>query len=174
MEQMKVCMLGAGGVGKTSLVARLTGRGFLDIYPSTIGVNIRKHPVVVDGRTVNLIVWDRSAEDEVRRVRSTYLRGCSGYVLVVDGTRPETLERAEALHAWMRETAGPLPFVLLLNKADLEAEWALPDEKIEALRSSGWNIHTTSARTNRGIEEAFVDLGRQILADGAGASSRNR
>ena len=162
MEQVKVCMLGSGGVGKTSLVARLVGQDFSTSYPSTAGVNISKHSFAFGSGGVTLILWDRSDENEVHRARSTYLRGCSGYILVADATRPETLDRAETLHAWMRQTAGALPFVLVVNKADLKAQWALPDERLDALKNQGWTIYHASARTSEGVDEAFEALARTL------------
>lgn len=162
MEQVKVCMLGSGGVGKTSLIARLVGHDFSTSYPSTAGVNISKRSFELGTGTVTLILWDRSDENEVHRARSTYLRGCSGYVLVADATRPETLDRAETLHAWMRQTTGALPFVLIVNKADMQAQRALANERLDALKNQGWTIHHASARTSEGVDEAFEALARKL------------
>lgn len=41
--------------------------------------------------------------------------------LVADGTRRHSLERAVALPQRIREKIGPVPFLLRINKADLEA-----------------------------------------------------
>jgi GTPase SAR1 family protein len=49
MIQKKVCMVGASGVGKTSLVAKFIHSIFSDKYLTTVGVKIDKKTVTVDG-----------------------------------------------------------------------------------------------------------------------------
>jgi signal recognition particle receptor subunit beta len=88
----------------------------------------------------------------------SYLRGAAGYVLVADGTRPSTLEVALSLRQRVEAEYGPLPFELLLNKADLEDQWAIEATTIEALRQEGWSVRPSSALTGQGVEDAFQDL----------------
>ena len=94
MLQKKICLLGAFGVGKTSLVRRYVDTIFSDTYLTTVGVKIDKKVMTVGSEQMALILWDIAGEDAVSAVRVTYLRGAAGYLLVVDGTRPETLETA--------------------------------------------------------------------------------
>ena len=90
--ERKVCLLGAAGVGKTSLVRRYVEGIFSDAYLSTIGVKIDRRAVTLGVDTVNLMVWDIEGETDHRSLRMRYLRGAAGYLLVADGTRPETLD----------------------------------------------------------------------------------
>lgn len=158
-----MCMLGAFSVGKTSLVRRYVESVFSDAYLTTVGVKIDKKTVEVNGQPVALILWDIAGEDEVASVRMSYLRGAAGYLLVADGTRAATLEVARSLRARVEAELGPLPFVLLLNKADLVAEWAVTDEALNALRSSGWSMRLTSAKTGAGVEDAFRELALRLV-----------
>jgi small GTP-binding protein len=86
MTQKKICMLGSFSVGKTSLVARYVSSVFSDKYLTTVGVKIDKKTVAVDGADVTLLLWDIYGEDDFQKLRMSYLRGASGYLLVVDGT----------------------------------------------------------------------------------------
>ena len=99
MIQKKICMLGGFAVGKTSLVARYVTSMFSEKYLTTVGVKIDKKQVAVDGRDVTLMLWDIYGQDDFQDVQTSQLRGMSGYLLVVDGTRRATLETA-------RETAS--------------------------------------------------------------------
>ena len=97
MIQKKVCMLGGFAVGKTSLVARFVRSIFSEKYLTTVGVKIDKKAVMAGDREVTLVLWDINGQDEFQDVQESYLRGMSGYLLVVDGTRRATLETAAKL-----------------------------------------------------------------------------
>jgi hypothetical protein len=162
MLQKKICLLGAFGVGKTSLVRRFVDTIFSDAYLTTVGVKIDKKTVTVGSEELALILWDIAGEDEVAAVRVTYLRGAAGYLLVVDGTRPETLETAASIQKRITAELGAIPFFVLLNKSDLVEDWALAPERIEQLEATGWSFRRTSAKTGMGVEETFQELAARL------------
>lgn len=162
MLQKKICLLGAFGVGKTSLVRRYVDTIFSDTYLTTVGVKIDKKVLGVAGEEMALILWDIAGEDAVSAVRVSYLRGAAGYLLVVDGTRPETLETAASIQKRIDAELGPVPFFVLLNKSDLVEDWALAPERIEALEAAGWNFRRTSAKTGLAVEETFLELAARL------------
>ena len=162
MIQKKVCMIGAFAVGKTSLVARYVESVFSDRYHTTVGVKVDKKLVRVDGRETALLLWDLYGEDEFQPLATTYFRGMSGYLLVADGTRRATLDKALELHARVVESAGELPFVLVLNKSDLADEWEIDESEILRLARE-WPVIRTSAKTGAGVEDAFDRLARDML-----------
>ena len=164
MISKKICLLGASGVGKTSLVRRFVDGSFSDIYMTTIGVKIDKKIVENERESLNLIVWDLSGEDEFSQVQMSYLRGAAGYLLVVDGTRPATCDKALELKSRADQVAGDVPVVLLTNKADLADQWRISEQDMSGLEAQGWLLAKTSAKTGAGVEEAFLLLGRQLIA----------
>lgn len=164
MIQKKVCMLGATGVGKTSLVSQFVLSVFSDTYLTTIGVKVDKKTVSVDGRDVTLLLWDIYGQDEFQTVRASYLRGASGYLLVADGTRPLTLATARELQSVADGVIGRVPFVLVLNKSDLANEWHVDDRALWRLAEDGWSVIRTSARTGEGVEQAFLTLAKRMTA----------
>ncbi len=163
MIQKKICLLGGHAVGKTSLVARFVRSIFSESYHTSIGVKIDKKVVTVGTEEVSLMIWDLAGEDEFGPANVAYLRGASGYLLVLDGTRRSSLDRALAVQQRAHETIGPLPFIVLINKADLAAEWELSDEDLSDLEKRGWRLHRTSAKTGEFVEAAFQTLGAAML-----------
>jgi small GTP-binding protein len=162
--QKKICMLGGFSVGKTSLVKRFVASVFSEAYLTTVGVKIDKKTVHLGERTVNLILWDVAGEDDISTIRMSYLRGCAGYVLVADGTRPLTLGVALTLRERVEAEHGHLPFVLLLNKNDLQEQWAIDSTELDNLREAGWSVRSTSAQTGEGVEDAFRELAVRVAA----------
>jgi small GTP-binding protein len=162
MIQKKICLLGAFAVGKTSLVARFIKSIYSDQYLTTVGVKVDKKTVTIDGEEINLIVWDLAGEDEFQKVQLSYLRGASGYLLVADGTRLDTIETAHMLQARVTEAVGQLPFIFLINKSDLTNDWEVDDHTIAALQNQGWSVIKSSAKTGEGVEEAFKMLAKSL------------
>ncbi|HMG04482.1 MAG TPA: Rab family GTPase [Chthoniobacterales bacterium] len=162
MIQKKICMIGTSGVGKTSLVAKFVHSLFSDKYLTTVGVKIDKKTVSVNGAEVTLMIWDLAGDDDYQRLQTSYLRGTSGYLLVADGTRAITLDQAIEIQSRVAEAAGPLPFLLVLNKADLAAQWEIDETRMDELTARGWKPVKTSAKDGPGVEEAFVELGRLV------------
>ena len=162
VQQKKICMLGGFSVGKTSLVKRYVESVFSETYLTTVGVKIDKKTVTLGDKTVHLILWDLAGEDDMASLRMSYMRGSAGYVLVADGTRTATLEVALALRKRVEAEYGPLPFALLINKNDLREQWTVTDDDLEKLRTDGWWVRTSSARTGEGVEDAFTDLATRV------------
>ena len=163
MIQKKICLLGSFGVGKTSLVSRFVHGSFSEKYLSTVGVKIDRKDLSIDGENVRLMVWDIHGQDEFQEVRKSYLRGMAGYLLVVDGTRPETLSVAMELHKLATDAVGNAPFVMLLNKSDLEEHWRLDDNQLAEVVDKDWTVCRTSAKTGEHVEEMFEKLGRMLV-----------
>jgi small GTP-binding protein len=154
-EKLKLCLIGATGVGKTSLVARYAHSIFSERYATTIGVKIETKEVQREGWSVTLVLWDLSGEDEFQAVQTGYLRGAAACLIVVDAARPETLGTALSLEQRARTTTGDVPFVIALNKADLLMSNDIDQRLREALKVRELKVVRTSAKTGEGVEEAF-------------------
>jgi len=163
MIKKKICMLGAFSVGKTSLVQRFVKSIFSDKYLTTVGVKIDKKSITVNEKDVDLILWDIYGEDDFQSVQTSYVRGASGYFLVIDGTRRNTLNTAMNIQKRVEEAIGKVPFILIFNKADIENEWEIDKETIDKIAGDGLNIIKTSAKTGMGVEEAFLMLTRKMI-----------
>jgi small GTP-binding protein len=163
--QKKVCMVGAFGVGKTSLVARFVKSIFSDKYLTTVGVKIDKKAMTVGGQELTLMLWDLAGEDALTQIKPIQIRGSSGYVLVVDGCRVSTLEAAIDIQSRIEADLGKLPFTCVVNKADLRDSWQVDAAALERLSSLGWNFLLTSAKTGEGVEALFEGLAVQMLQE---------
>ena len=165
--QKKICMIGAFAVGKTSLVKRFVESIFDERYQTTIGVKIDRKPVEVRGRTVNLILWDLAGDDDLEQLRMSHLRGAAGYILVADGCRRETLERAIGLQQRVCAVLGAVPFVLAINKVDVIEEWSIEENAIDFPGQRNWTLFRSSAKTGQNVENLFTALAEKMLEGSA-------
>lgn len=161
--QKKICMLGAAGVGKTSLIRRFVQSIYSEKYHTTIGVKIDKKTLTVGADEVTLLLWDLQGEDGEFKIRPSFLRGASGYFLVIDLTRHETLVTAFSIQKMVEREVGKLPFLVLFNKNDLTEEFEITDEEIADLAQYDWKTMRSSAKNGENVEEAFQLLTKEML-----------
>ena len=161
----KVCVVGDFAVGKTSVVERFVTNHFSEEYLSTVGVKIDTKEIEQPAFDVThkLVVWDVAGSDRFGDREFAYLRGASGYIYVVDGTRPLTIEAVETIRSQIDEKFGAAPAVLLVNKRDLVSEWEVGDERFESLSASFGSAFKTSAKTGEDVDDAFARLAQLIV-----------
>lgn len=165
MIKKKICLIGAFAVGKTSLVQQYLHSIFSEKYHTTVGVKIDKKSINIDDRSIDLIIWDLHGEDDFQTVRMSYLRGASGCLYVVDGTRRATLDVALDLQARVQQAIGAVPSILVINKCDLDTQWEIDDQTMESLRRKAFHIILTSAKTGHRVESAFFELAAHMLKE---------
>ncbi|MBC1220154.1 Rab family GTPase, partial [Nostoc sp. UCD120] len=130
---------------------------------TTVGVKIDKKAIEIQDKKINLILWDIYGEDEFQELQMSYLRGSAGYLLVVDGTRYNTLQKAFELQIKIEDAIGQVPFILVINKLDITDEWEIELAEIDDVTQKGWTVIKTSAKHGIGVEEAFQTLAKKIL-----------
>ena len=160
--QKKVCMLGSYAVGKSSLVRQFISSMFDDKYLATLGVKVDKKSVTVDGNEVMLMLWDVAGAEDHFSIPMSYCKGSAGYLLVIDSTRRDTLDRALDIAAEIERSIGRIPVVVALTKIDLTEQWALTDADLAKLATLNCPIIRSSAKTGEGVEQAFAELAKRV------------
>jgi small GTP-binding protein len=161
--QRKILMLGSFAVGKTSLVHKYVKRLFeKENYLTTVGVKVDKKIVEFDDQDIMLMIWDMAGEETLTKTHKLHLGGASGYLLVADGTRNDTLKHAQDIQKAVEKIHHKIPFILIINKTDLTAEWDIKEQDIEALKREGWKIVKSSAKTGEGVDDAFQWMARMV------------
>jgi small GTP-binding protein len=162
-------MVGQFGVGKTSLVRRFVFSLYDDHYLTTIGAKVDRKDVVAGSTPVTMMLWDIAGEDDLAPFKISHLRGASGYILVADGCRAESLAKAVELQQRITEEFGELPCVLVLNKFDLCEQWEIDRT---AAAQHGCPVFETSAKTGSGVEEMFLRLAQMLVDRHASETER--
>lgn len=163
MEQRKICMLGAFGAGKTSLVSRYVSGSFAGAQPGTLGVRIEKKPVETANGDMTLVIWDMVGANKYQTVQTSYLRLASAYLLVLDGTNAESAHAAIDVHHSVQALMGQIPYLVVVNKVDEIHNWIhTPQTPWSAIQHDAVDVLETSAKTGAGVNHAFEMLARSL------------
>ena len=159
----KVCLLGAPGVGKTSLVRRFAEHQFDDDYESSVAMAISKGALEVGDISLEMMLWDPGGKEAWAQYNSSFISGASGLMFVVDATKPRTLDHLLEAQTKGRGFIGSRPSVLVVNKSDLIADFALIKAQLDAAGKLNWHLLQASAKSGDSVDEAFEKLGELML-----------
>ena len=171
MPLYKICLLGDGGVGKTSLRERFLGKGFQSGYILTIGADFAVQNLEIDGRQYKFQIWDLAGQQRFSAVRALYYKGSHGAILVFDRTRPDSLYNLENWKNELFTNVGfQIPYIILGNKSDLPN--SIEEEVLNKFIAKSQseveeNLYkikylNTSAKTGLNVTDAFETLGLSI------------
>ena len=161
---IKITLLGEKNVGKTSLVYRYIENKFRDSYKATLGVNLLKKDMDVDGNGVSVQIWDLGGQESFRSLRKLYLEGANGAFVMFDLTDRKTFDKLNEWIESFKEARGIQPMVLIGNKSDLENQRKITDmEASNYAKDNNMELILTSAKTGQNVEEAFIRLTKRIL-----------
>jgi small GTP-binding protein len=166
----KILLLGDGGVGKTSLLRRFIDNSFTPDYKSTIGVQFMTRSVEIgDDKAIKLVIWDVAGQSRFTSYRHLYYKDAEGIILVYDITRPETFNNLEMwISDAVKHTAKNAHIAILGNKVDLDDRRTVSEDngKKYSIERSAVLFSETSAKTGFNVENAFLELTRNILSRG--------
>lgn len=149
----KVCVLGAGGVGKTRLTLALGGADRAAY--ARPGTRVLDAVLAADGGTpVPVRFWDGPGHVLLDSLNQSLLERARAWVLVADGTDAASVAALPWLHAGAAAHVGARPSLVLLNKRDLAlapSHWNPGD--LAAVRALG-PVLEVSAASGEGVEAA--------------------
>jgi Ras-related protein Rab-8A len=170
MKRIKILMLGDSGVGKTSIINRLTNNEFNQTkLVSTIGIDFKVIKVVVDGTPIQVQVWDTAGSEKFHKITTTYYKGCNGIMLVYDVSNRASLENIDYWISNIKSHGSESVHVALIgNKIDIRESNHTSDIVSTAEGQAVADKYSipyseTSAWTSTNLHESFHYLIEQIV-----------
>lgn len=166
----KICVVGNGGVGKTSMVLRYCENSFKESYLMTIGSNFSTKTVELADHPqlqVKLQLWDLAGQKHFSFVRPPFYRGATGIIYVYDLTRRSSFADMLEWRDEVEKVIGQKPSLLIGNKLDLarigQREVAAQDGEALKGEMHAMQYYETSAKEGDSVEDVFKVLTLEIL-----------
>jgi small GTP-binding protein len=150
----KVAIVGAGGVGKTTLLRRYATGKFRESRIMTIGVDFETIEVDLKGQPIKLTVWDLAGQERFAPFRDGFYKGARAVAMVFDVHDQASFDD---LPHWLQETQAVVPDAYQVvngNKTDLPRV-VTPDIGKAYAASINAAYVETSAKTGEGVGQFF-------------------
>ncbi|CAE7436412.1 RAB21, partial [Symbiodinium sp. KB8] len=143
---LKVCLLGEGRVGKTSILLKFVKDEFDDKQASSMDASYMEKVVSVDGTDHKLSIWDTAGQERFHALTPLYYRDATGALLVYDITDSHSFERVKAWVKELRKVVGPsISLAIAGNKCDLESKRHVPADVAQAYADEVGALHVLTS-----------------------------
>ena len=188
MQNVKLVVVGDGGVGKSCLLISFTTNAFPGEYVPTVFDNYSAN-VLCDGKPINLGLWDtagqvqrcflaglattnlawRALSQPRSRVQEDYdrLRPLSypqTDVFLLCASSQNSFENLAKWHAEITHHAPSVPFFVAATKSDMPKSYDVDAARTQALRLGASGFVEVSALTQQNVKQLFELCIRAALA----------
>jgi Ras-related protein Rab-7A len=165
---LKLVFIGDAGVGKSALLHKYAQGVFPTDYKCTVGVAFDSKTIEIDDYVVTLQIWDTAGQERFRSLCVAYFRGADAGILVYDASRVASLRdlamwKEDFLMHSGSDPTNPAPLFVLRNKIDLPIQEISEPTAIEWCNQQKCTHFSVSARTGKGIDEAFFEIAKAAL-----------
>jgi internalin A len=163
LNEVKLLLVGQGGVGKTSLVQRLVENCFNPAENKTEGIAIHRWPLTINNQQIRLNVWDFGGQEIMHATHQFFLTKRSLYLLALDARNSEEQNRLEYWLKMIASFGGESPVIVVGNKIDqqpLDLDKRGLMLKYPQIRA----IIETSCLDGRGLAELQAAIEREVAA----------
>ena len=132
IPRYKITFVGDVNVGKTTIINRINGNPFQEIYEATIGVDFFPIKIKYNEMEITLQIWDTAGQEKDRGLIPNYVRGSSIVFIVFDLTTKKTFEN---ISKWIDDVNNieKTRLILIGNKNDLKDQIVVYNKEIESL-----------------------------------------
>ena len=164
----RLVVLGAGRVGKSSVVSRLLSGRFSDSYRPTVE-DLHCREFSVSGSTIKLDILDTAGNLEFPAMRRLSISTANAFLLVFAVDSRDSFETVKELWEQIRDLRGSnyrdLPCVVVANKCDIVASRLMAMD-VTADWSRDQGLETAVVEVSHGVRVFRVEPAVAEVSDG--------
>lgn len=126
---LNICLLGDGGVGKTTWINQVMNNTFEQKYVATLGVTCHSVALDTDAGIINFNIWDCSGQEKIGGVRDAYYTQSDGAIIMYDVTNRTSYKSIEQWDEDYRRINSDAPVIYVANKCDITPAKVIPQEE---------------------------------------------
>ena len=180
IPSFKVVMLGASGVGKTSIINQYLRQTFDNDTLTTTGVCFNsktltypeiKESCKLDVKIylkyfINLQLWDTAGQERYKSITKIYYQKSNCIIFVYDITDIKSYEYLKTTYEEVKESTDISKTLIYIvgNKSDkYDVQQVKKEEAEKYAKSINGNFRLVSALNCAGIKELFEEIGRTLI-----------
>uniref|UniRef100_H3DEJ3 RAS-like, family 10, member A n=1 Tax=Tetraodon nigroviridis TaxID=99883 RepID=H3DEJ3_TETNG len=172
VETLSIAVIGAPGVGKTSVIRQFIYNDFSEVYTPTRTRYVHRPSVILNGNMYELKILDvppissfpSSSSQEWLDLRCRGVRNANAYILVYDICCVESFEYVKMIRQQIVEhregSSHEVPILVVGNKRDLQRQRFMPRRAVSVLVKKTWKCGYVecSAKFNWHVVLLFKEL----------------
>ena len=153
----KIIFVGDAGVGKTTIISRIMGNPYNEIYEPSIGVDFMSKSIKYHGQNIKLQMWDTAGQEKYKGLIPSYVRNSSVVFVVYDISVKASFDN---IPKWINfiKTIENTTLVLCANKIDLENREVKKEDGEELAKKENISFFEVSAKTDENIKNMFYNV----------------
>ena len=167
--KIKIVLIGEPFVGKTCIINRYVDNNYKENPGSTIGSNYTSKKITIPDLNTEVIldIWDTAGQEVYRSFVKLFYKESKIAILVYDISDRKSFD--ELKKYWfneIKEFSKDIIIGIAGNKSDLiDKEEVNEDEARKFAKEINASFRLTSALSNIGIEELFLELTKKYLEE---------
>lgn len=164
----KIIICGDPRSGKTSIALRYTDNSFSRTYLPTIGVNVSEKTLKINGKIIQLVLWDLAGQSKFEITRIHFYQGAEVVLLIFDLTNRESFKNIEDWYEDILKNSSSMQKIIYLigNKLDLKQERTVSRQEAEKMaKKLNITYIETSALTGENINHMFTQISTEIIKE---------
>lgn len=161
--RIKIAFLGGPAVGKTSIINNFLKKRFEE-HPATIHASCFHSTNTVNGKDVDVDIWDTAGQEQYRSIGSIYYRDAGAAICVYDLTSQKSFD---VLDEYVNDYLDCVPngiVVIAANKFDMVQENSqLQEQGYQYAETQHFDFFVTSAKTGQSIPDLFNQVILNVL-----------
>jgi GTP-binding nuclear protein Ran len=163
-QELKLILVGDGGVGKTTFVKRHVTGEFEKKYIATQGVEVHPMEFSTTKGKIKFNVWDTAGQEKLSGLRDAYYIDAHCAIIMFDVCSRITYKNVPKWYKDITRICDNIPIVLVGNKVD-EKNRKVKAKQILFARKHGLQYFDISAKSNYQFEKPFLWILKKLTGD---------